>query len=323
MHNLNAWKASVFESLDWCEIAVFQRNTEQQQLDLMIEAKKRGKFVVVEGDDDYINIPDRNSGKAYYAPKRPILEEMFRQAHAVSVTTKPLREVYLAYNKNISVIPNAYDLDIYDVTLPIQQVYIFQGYPQRPVSIEQFQNIREGKKFVCWAGSPTHEEDMELVIKPLERLIKKENVIVGMCAFVHKYMLTKYPENNLFTFGVVPNIAWYGMLQFLKPDVWLAPVVENQFNKSKSNLKKIEAAMMGSVFVGSDFDTYNQDELEGYLPNNHVNDDWYSCMRHAVNEAPEERERMNLHNRKVLEDQFDAKVTALQWEKFFKTGVGI
>lgn len=320
INKLMEWKKKVFDTLDWCDVAVFQRNTEREQLNLMIAAKKMGKRVIVEGDDDYINIPEKNSGYQYYKPRQPIIEEMMRVADGLTVTTESLKNVYLQYNKNIQVVQNTFDVELYEVTPPIQFLYICDNKRQQ-ISIEQFVERRAGKKFICWAGSPTHQEDMELVLSSLEEILKRDDVILGMCAYVHGHMMAYYPSDKLYCFGVVPSIGWYSMLKFLQPDVWLGPVVENEFNRSKSNIKYLEAALMGSMFVGSDFDTYNQTELEGFLAKNNGNKDWFYKIRKALNVSPEERERINKHNMRVVYESYDAKVAAKIMDNFFRTGV--
>lgn len=319
MDGLNKWKQSIYEALDWCDVSVFQRNTHQPSLDLMIECKRRGKLVIGEHDDNYIDIPDSNNGAKYYRQQRPVVEEMLRVAHGHTVTTRGLRDFYSKYNKNIQIIPNAWDVDVYDATPPLNSLYIFNGKNQQ-ISIEQFQKAREGRKFVCWAGSPTHEKDLEIVIKPLKKLIERENVIVGMCAFVHRQMMNSYPSDNLFLFGLVPAMGWYGMLKFLKPNVWLGPVEKNEFNRGKSNLKFQEAALMGSSFVGTDFDTYNQCDLSGYLVQN-TEDSWWYSLRKAVNESADEITETNNHNREIIMRDFDIKQTVKIWDRFFKSGV--
>lgn len=319
MNKLNEWKQSVFDLADWADVVVFQRVTESDHLKLMMACKNMGKRVIWEADDDYINIPPRNSGYAYYKPKQKILEEMMRVASGITVTTESLKQVYLPYNSNIQVIPNAFDLEVYDVTPPIQSVYIMNGSRQ-VITPEQFEKIREGRKFVCWAGSPTHEEDLELVLKPLKKLIERENVLVGMGAFVHSYMLANYPASNFYAFGVVPSLGWYSMLKFLKPDVWLGPVVKNQFNSAKSNIKKIEANLMSAMFVGSDFDTYNKDSMDAFLCSDDPHD-WFSQMRRAVNIDSDEKTSILNHNMNVIREQYDIKQTVRLWDKFLQNGV--
>lgn len=319
LRDINQWKKNIFELNDWCDISVFQRVTEKEHLDLMRAVKSQGKKIYSEADDNYFDIPLRNSGRAYYLPKKEIIEEMFKLSDGVTVTTDALKEYYSYLNKNIQVIPNAFDVEMFDVTPPIQQLYICNG-ARNQITVDQFNEARKDKKFVCWAGSPTHEEDLEIVLKPLKKLIERENVIVGMGAYVHGYMLKEYPKDNLFCFGVVPSQGWISMLQFLKPDVWIAPVVKNEFNRGKSNIKLLESSLMGSVFVGTDFDTYSGYGFDCFLTEN-TEYDWWRNLRYAVSVDPEEKQKMIETNSSLVREKYDIQITAKEWDRFYSTGV--
>jgi len=319
MNQLDVWKQSIFEQLDWCEVAVFQRILDISHLNLMKEAKARGKLVICESDDNYLDIPEKNPGYAAYKDQREVIEEIFRTADGHTVTTQGLKDAYLPYNKNIQVIPNSYDIELYDSTPEAPSLRVFTG-KGRPTTWENFQEQRKGKKFVCWAGSPTHEDDVAMMIKPLKKLIEREDVVVGMVCYIHAMMIKHLPEDKLFLFSLVPVMYWFNLLQAMKPDVWLGPVVHNKFNAGKSNVKKLEAAMMGSVFVGSDFDTYNQDGFQSVLVEN-TEYEWWRGLRQAVNMEPEEKEGIVKHNREILLRDFDIKRVVDQWERFFSTGV--
>jgi len=320
MNRLNEWKQSIFEQLDWCEVAVFQRVLHSSHLALMKEAKARGKFVVCESDDDYLNIPKNNPGYIAYEENKESLMGILSAADAHTVTTPALRETYLPYCPRIEVIPNSYDIEIFDSTPAAPELKVFTG-KSRLIPYSHFLEARKGKKFICWAGSPTHIDDVALMIKPLKKLMQREpNVIIGMCCYVHAQMIQEFPEDRFFLFSLVPTMYWFNLLQALKPDVWLGPVVHSKFNAAKSNVKKLESAMMGSIFVGSDFDTYNQDDFEARLVQN--NDyEWFRGLRWAMNVEPEERERIVKYNREILLRDFDIKVVVNQWERFFQSGV--
>lgn len=316
---LNDWKKTIYETLDWCDVAIFQRNTDKCHLDIMIEAKKRGKFVVTEADDSYFNVPTNNPGYKYYQDRLDYVRKMFQISDGVTVTTKKLREHYLGFNKNIAVIQNSFDIDIFEATPPLTNISVYTP-GQQLISLDQFNQIRKDKKFVCWAGSPTHEKDLEIVIKPLKKLMDRENVVIGMAAYVHRAMLTMFPQDRFFLFGLVPVIHWNAMLKTLSPDVWIAPLEKNKFNEAKSNIKKIESVLMGSLFVGSDLDPYNDDEIDGFLPTNNEYD-WWTNLRYAVNTGEEEKKEIITRNREVLLRDFDIKNVYKKWSKFFDTGV--
>ena len=51
----------------------------------------------------------------------------------------------------------------------------------------------------------------------------------------------------------VPAIAFPAAIAAIKPDIYLAPLKENEFNRCKSDLKLLEAAAVGAAFLGSEF----------------------------------------------------------------------
>lgn len=68
--------------------------------------------------------------------------------------------------------------------------------------------------------------------------------------------------------GKYTSIPFTNMMQFpslvgsFKPDFYLAPLCDINFNRAKSDLKLKEAAVLGAVFLGSDF----ADSPYGYAP---------------------------------------------------------
>ena len=117
---------------------------------------------------------------------------------------------------------------------------------------------------------------------------------------------------DFYCFGVPPflkglessytSIPYTNIMQFpstvanLRPDFYLAPLADNNFNKAKSDLKLKEAAALNAVFIGSDF-----------------NKSPYSY-------APQEQLIKNTDSADVLEEKFrhlcdpDNFMKAIQWQ---------
>ena len=68
--------------------------------------------------------------------------------------------------------------------------------------------------------------------------------------------------------GKYTSIPYTSVMEFpgtaasYRPDFYLAPLASNNFNRAKSDLKLKEAAALGAVFIGSDF----EDSPYGYAP---------------------------------------------------------
>ena len=312
--DIPSWRKSVQELIEWSDIVVFQRTTDLHHLRLMREVKGMGKIVVLEADDNYIEVPEWNTGYKYYASRRGVIEEMFRTAHGVSVTTKGLQDRYLEFNSNVVVLPNSLDLEIMDVEPKMPELMVF-GRDGKKITQERYEEIRHGKKLIGWGGSPTHQKDLELIVGAVKRLAKRENVVFGFSGYVLKTIIEALDDKSLVLFPLVPVTAYYSLYKTIGFDVGMAPVVNCKFNEGKSNLKVMEYQALGVIPVASDFTTYRDFIHRGYLARDEEYD-WFSKLRHALND--EDLPERVAANRKYVEENFDIKNTVHLWESFYQ-----
>lgn len=312
------WKTDIEDMVSWADLLVLQRVTSKGHLDLIRYIKSKGKPVIVESDDDYINVPTHNPGYNYYKPRQSIIEDCLREADGLSVTTPWLKELYSAYNKNVQLIPNAHDNEMAELMPPAQRLNVFNGQA-KPIDWDRFVQEKQGKKLFAWWGSPTHEKDLELVVKPLKKLMERDkDIIVGFMGYVHRAFMHNLPTDRLYLFGLVPVTMYFQAIKALDQYALFAPVENNLFNKGKSGLKVQEAMAMNIIPVASNFDTYKFPIGYGWLAEN--NDySWWTALRSAASISESERQELISLNRDFLYKYFDVKVTAPLWDKFFKT----
>lgn len=62
--------------------------------------------------------------------------------------------------------------------------------------------------------------------------------------------------------GYVPTGMWLPSLSRMAPDIIIAPLASNPFNRAKSPLKALEAAAVGAAFVGS---VFNDSPYNGFI----------------------------------------------------------
>lgn len=328
--NTNQWKESVMSIIEWADVLVFQRTTDLDHLRLMKMSQDMGKPVILEGDDDYINVPESNPGYAYYAQRQGFVKEMYRIANGVTVTTPGLKQVYSEFNDNIEIIPNCNDIEIVDSepTLPTVSTFNREG---KAIPFSQYQEARIGKQVIGWGGSPTHEKDLEMIIPGVRKLLKREDkkVIFAFVGFVHRALLELIPSDQLFLFGLVPVTAYFMLYKTIKFDIGIAPVAPLKFNEGKSSNKLLEYQILKILPVASDSTTYRKDICRGFLANpNHetlpggkgesVGSEygWFRALSNAVN--CDDREERLLANRKFVEENYDIKTKVHQWIEFFE-----
>lgn len=140
---------------------------------------------------------------------------------------------------NVSVVPNTVPKFAYGMD-PRTSV---EGFIEKPV--------------VLYAGSMTHFReghlgDFEGPWVPWMRKAADDGSIELHCfghsapEFLSGVPVTVHPY--------VPAVAFPAAVAAIRPDIYLAPLQDNEFNRCKSDLKLLEAAAVGAVLLGSDFD---------------------------------------------------------------------
>jgi len=269
--------------------------------------KARGKLIVLDFDDDYINIPldspeqteviDKTTGEVYRFPPemRSLYVQMFIQlADIVTVTNEHLKMLYTPWAKKIHIIPNCVSNEMK------------RDYPKTPNS-----RIR-----ILWSGSNSHLPDLEILKNPLKKIYEKygpqvefhfqggldfENVFEGLPVIKHDSVV----------FGDYLNL-----IQEINPDICLAPLKENLFNMSKSNLKFCQMTLMESAFIATSYGPYaNLDhEYEAMLAKNES--DWFDCISHCI-ESNSLRYKLIKNATRLVEANHMIEKQLYRWQQFF------
>lgn len=214
-------------------------------LNLMQSIREAYKLpVLVEMDDNILSTPTYNPASSAYDPDsafRKLCIAQLREADGMIVSTPYLKEIYSAFNDNIYVVPNSIDFDLW-------------GRLQR-------KNVK-GKIVIGWAGGASHNDDLA-IIEP-----------------VVEYIVAKYPKVEFkFVHGISPNlrgkkgVKWVSKFarcdkypQYIASqgfDIGVAPLVDNAFNRGKSNLRWLECAAIGVPCVASNVGNFKETIVDG------------------------------------------------------------
>ena len=244
----------LWDAVQKADVVVMQAVQTKEALDLFLSIKDlfSDKFpekkLLLELDDNYISAPTYNPAHSFYAPNEPLRKLVIRQletADGVIVSTPYLKQVYSDFNGNIIVAPNSIDFELW-------------GKAKR----KRLPGIRIG-----WSGGASHEEDLRIIEPVVRSILAKHpevtfNFVHGIPEFlrgidrvecVGKFArIDKYPQH-------IASQGW---------DIALAPLVDNAFNRGKSNLRWLEAAALGIPCVASKvghFADTIRDGIDGFL----------------------------------------------------------
>lgn len=211
------------------------------------------KKVIVDLDDNYLAIREDNPAYKDYAPLkggRYFLGAFMSLSNGLTTSTQPLKEAYSHLNPNIDVLPNCNDINDWK-TPPNKR--------------------NDGKIRIGYQGSVTHNDDLELIIPSVARILTKyPNVIFQICGAIPKerikYIVKRFNsysyknlEKQLGFYGGTQ--AWLGYPELLADfgwDIGLAPLINEVFNQGKSHIKFMEYAMVGVPTIASPVYPYKE-----------------------------------------------------------------
>lgn len=233
-------------------------------LPIIEKCLKSGKPVIYEIDDNLFEMPADNPNNRVVQDNIPILIDIIRKCHAVTVSTNELKKKLIKTNSNIHVLPNF----IHD------NVWNFQK--KRYSDKEQLT--------IGYAGTSTHEADLSQIESAVKKINKNYN---SRIKFLFFGCATDYLQNecNVDCVKFENNYETYAeKLQKLDIDIMVIPLVNNEFNRCKSNIKWLEISSCGIPGIYSDLPPYNScvEHLVNGILVNDSSQNWYEAMVYLI-----------------------------------------
>lgn len=278
---------------------------------------KYGKLTLVDMDDNYVDVPEWNEAFHSYGPNsfhRRIALECLRMADGVLVSTPHLQDLYGRFNENIHLVQNSLDF---------KGDSKFIGWDE--ASVRKHKGLRLG-----WIGGRSHFDDLNLIAPALRTVLKRHPEI--QLWFVNSAFKTSYEAlGRPYPFDGLKNVfladrsvpinryaRFYGHFGF---DVALAPLVDCNFNRSKSNLRWLEASAMNLPCVASDISHFGQTVkhgVDGFLVNPTNLPGWEKTLELLI-ENRALREAVGRAAGKRVRKDFNVKKNAVSYFRMLKT----
>ncbi|MDD4382500.1 MAG: hypothetical protein PHE21_04145 [Candidatus Dojkabacteria bacterium] len=246
------------EIIDKFDVIFFSRAYRESIKRFLTLAKKKGKKIVYELDDNFWEVDKSNP--AYNGAKNlmKFAETCMKEADMVTTTTEKLAIKLREYNDNVVVLPNAVDLEKFKSL----------DYP-RVIPV------------VLYSGSATHWVDLEEIITTLYQIqqeipfklilqgFTKEPLDAAANIYSHqqkflsnikKYDYQKHAINcmktifkmDFFHIPFYPPLMHEQILNNISADIGLAPITDLKFNEYKSAIKYYEYAAGNTVTLAPD-----------------------------------------------------------------------
>lgn len=280
------------EEIEKADIILLQRQVRGASFNNVMTARaRRGTKFIYEADDDFLNLPPWNPHYDFFHD--PVVQNNLKiyleEADAIFVSTETLRKAYSQYNNRIFVLPNS----IHPRHVPVR-----------------LRNNRVPS--IGWVGSGTHRDDFARVEKSLDQFKDRDDVLIKMFS------------NRSYTGANVQYIKWvewtdyYTTLSLLDLDVIVVPLEDHQFNRCKSNIRWLEASLVGTPVIASNVGPYAEsieNEKTGIL----INDDseWVPQINRLLQDR-EFAESLVANAREEVLDKFNIEKNYQLWARAIK-----
>lgn len=208
-----------------------------------------GAKLVIDLDDDPVLINEGHPDIEAINAKKDMRVRMVKLADHLVVSTEEIAKNVRPLNPYVTVIPNAIDPEIWKFK-------------------NQLKN--DGKVRIGWMASGSHFADLPIITPVMQEILKKypnvEFHYAGMTWDDHQEDRF-YHHTGSGTYEAFPK--WYSELGI---DIAIAPLKDTPFNRCKSNIKWMEAAMLEIPTVASDVLPYRDIKHgeTGYLATTHA-----------------------------------------------------
>lgn len=250
--------------------------------------------IVVDTDDNVHATRPFNPGYRGYHPGSQAFywnKKTASEVNAITVSTENLRQVHLRDNPNIYVLPNSLDFDRW-------------AKAKRP----EHDEIRIG----CLLSS-SHHEDAQILKNVIPAILKKYPNVHFYYTSMYSYLFD-IPEfkSQVHQVGWIQLKEWPEKVVELGLDIGLAPLVDNLFNRAKSNLRYLEYSAAKMAPIVSPMEPYKAVEhgKTGLVAKS--TQDWIDCISLLVDDKAK-RKAISEGAYNYVKTNFDIKNNVKQW----------
>jgi glycosyltransferase involved in cell wall biosynthesis len=211
--------------LEWADVIVAQRLWDDLALAAIRWANVHGKLTVYDLDDDLWTIGSHNEASKFWGGHHKDAERVIAECSRCTTTGDYLAEVIRRHNGDVRVIPNAL-----------------------PDDWRSIGGKHEGLT-IGWAGSNSHSLDLLTVKDAVYDVLDSRDVSMIVCG------CHPLEHDKIERVDPVPIERYHQLVS--RFDIGIAPLVDDHFNRCKSDLKIHEYAGLGIPWVASDVGPYS------------------------------------------------------------------
>lgn len=257
-----------------------------------------GVPIITDLDDDVLSVredqPAHKKGYSKGAVQRTTVATMLSYSKAIFTTNHYLGKKITKELK-----------EIFNIDLPY---FVLPNYNNKD-EWKFKSKTNKDKVVIGWHGSLTHDSDLKLVLPHIKRLMEdNDNVYFELLGGVNTdFALENFKDwmHLIDRIELIPGtLAWHNFPYHLmkqKWDIGIAPLIDDEFNRSKSNIKWLEYSMKKIPCVASDVEPYRtiKNGIDGFLVKE---DEWYDTLTKLVKDSKLRKKIGNNAHKEVVKN---------------------
>jgi glycosyltransferase involved in cell wall biosynthesis len=260
-------------------------------------AMHSGKTIIVDVDDDFTCIPPWNPAYESITPEViQATEDLYRLANGVTTSTEYLGRKMSRYNKNVFVLPNALDLELWE-------------------KVHEIVPLPDGIT-IGWFGSQSHVRDMEILEEAWPQVAERCPEVQFICSGFTSEKLRGLMGKRMTIYGWAPLQHYPAMVRQIR--IGCLPLQDVEFNRSKSNLKWMEFGSLGIPCVASDFGPYASLRGEVDVLFASTTAQWVTQLVRLIRSS-EVRKRIGTAARREVLRNHNVREQAERWSQVYET----
>jgi len=244
--------------------------------EIVNEIRISGARFIYALDDNFFDVPEGHS-KPPTQDQLQAVEYFLQTADMVWVTTPYLQECLVKYNRNILVLQNCLDERLFNHRSPM-------------IGRSPFESDR---KVIGYMGTLTHDSDLLMVLPVLKAVCARhpevEIQIIGVAGHSDTHSKLQDLPVRFIQPGkgedTYPNfMLWY--TGWVSWDIAIAPLVDSDFNKAKSDIKFLDYAVIGAPGIYSNNTAYQENVIHqssGWLVSNQP-EEWEKAVESLLDD---------------------------------------
>jgi hypothetical protein len=266
--------------------------------------------VLYETDDNHWAIKPWNGYYPDVVAERDLIRDMTRRADLVTVATPTLARAYGAYNKNIRVVRNAIDPDLYVKDTPRPE-----GDKPRLVYYGSTARMRDyGGRIIT--GNKADGEGYALrAVQAHQHLLRR--VFLGTNPGSEAVISAYFDEQTPYIEGIA---KFSKALANSHGDIGIAPLGGDDFDRNKSELHWLEYAMSDMAFIGQRFNGEGpyapvRDGVDGLLVRGAQ--EWHDAVKKLAT-SPDLRADLAGRAKERVLAEYDYRIRAAEWADAYR-----